>query len=259
MRAPLESQIARADALLLIGDGDKAAPLVTAFEAQGKPVLKARMATRGDSRWLGVLPVIGFAGIANPEEILFVATAHGARLIDTRPLPTITAISERQAAFLLKWAREQNAMLVTTEKDWVRLPEDDGTALGELKHRSRPLPIAIEFADADALKELLVAALEEAAKQTCPKRGLRVGLAEALERRRGVDIGLLQLDAPIAQLVERDGAPGDGAAHEVAGRQHLHLAVEIFEPGLALEAEIAFESVHHSREVRIISVAFASP
>jgi tetraacyldisaccharide-1-P 4'-kinase len=38
-------------------------------------------------------------------------------------------------------------MLVTTEKDWVRLPDDDGTALSELKFRSRPLQIRIEFPD----------------------------------------------------------------------------------------------------------------
>ena len=36
-------------------------------------------------------------------------------------------------------------MLVTTEKDFVRLPEDDGSGFGELRFRSRPLPIAIEF------------------------------------------------------------------------------------------------------------------
>src|SRR6478672_9902523 len=54
------------------------------------------------------------------------------------------------------------------------------------------------------------------------RRGM--GLAVALERGRGVDIGLLQLDAPIAQLLERDRTPGDGAAHEIAGRYHLHLA-----------------------------------
>ena len=34
----------------------------------------------------------------------------------------------------------------------------------------------------------------------------RIGLAEALERGGRVGIGLLPLDAPIAQLVERDGA-----------------------------------------------------
>ncbi|MGC1178043.1 MAG: tetraacyldisaccharide 4'-kinase [Methyloceanibacter sp.] len=161
LRTPLDEQMPHADALLLIGEGDKAAPLVKAFEAQGKPVLKARMATWADSRWLGVLPVIGFAGIANPKNFYSTLTVHGARLVATRSFPDHHRYTERQAARLLKHAREENAMLVTTEKDWVRLPEDDGTALSELKFRSRPLPIAIEFADAAALKELLMTALKK--------------------------------------------------------------------------------------------------
>ena len=73
-----------------------------------------------------------------------------------------------------------------------------------------------------------------------------MGFAVAPQRGRRVGIGLLQLDAPIAQLVERNGAAGDGAAHEVARAQHLHFAVEILELGLALEADIAFEAVHQS-------------
>ena len=52
-------------------------------------------------------------------------------------------------------------MLVTTEKDWVRLPEDDGTALSELRFRSRPLLIAIEFGEGNRLKRLLVEAIEK--------------------------------------------------------------------------------------------------
>ena len=40
----------RADALLLIGDGGKTAPLAKTCEAANKPVLKARMAPRGDPR-----------------------------------------------------------------------------------------------------------------------------------------------------------------------------------------------------------------
>ena len=47
LRAPLDKQMKRADALLLIGDGGKAAPLGKSFEAANKPVLKARMAPRG--------------------------------------------------------------------------------------------------------------------------------------------------------------------------------------------------------------------
>ena len=139
LRAPLDKQMPRADALLLIGDGGKTAPLAKSFEAANKPVLKARMAPRGDARWLGILPVIGFAGIANPKKFYATLSQNGARLTGTRSFPDHHPYSERQAMRLLRWAREWNAMLVTTEKDWVRLPDDDGTECSELKFRSRPL------------------------------------------------------------------------------------------------------------------------
>ena len=139
LRAPLDKQMPRADALLLIGDGGKAAPLAKSFEAANKPVLKARMAPRGDARWLGVLPVIGFAGIANPKKFYATLSQSGARLTGTRSFPDHHPYTERQAERLLRWAREWNAMLVTTEKDWVRLPDDDGT---ELQRAQVPLAAA---------------------------------------------------------------------------------------------------------------------
>jgi tetraacyldisaccharide 4'-kinase len=160
LRVPLDKQMERADALLLIGDGGKTAPLAKSFEAANKPVLKARMAPRGDPRWLGVLPVIGFAGIANPKKFYATLSQNGARLTGTRSFPDHHPYSERQAMRLLRWAREWNAMLVTTEKDWVRLPDDDGTECSELKFRSRPLLIDIEFADGNRLKRLLVKTIE---------------------------------------------------------------------------------------------------
>jgi len=162
LRAPLEAQIARAGALIVIGDGGKAARLIEAFTAQSKPVLKARMVPRQDRRWLGVLPVIGFAGIARPAKFFATLRNEGARLIETRPFPDHHRYTEREARRLLKAATEQNAMLVTTEKDYVRLADDPETALGELKHRCRPFPIAVEFEDAGALKELLAAVLAKA-------------------------------------------------------------------------------------------------
>jgi len=161
LRAPLDKQTPRADALLLIGEGGKTAPLAKSFEAANKPVLKARMAPRGDARWLGILPVIGFAGIANPKKFYATLSQNGARLTGTRSFPDHHPYTERQAERLLRWAREWNAMLVTTEKDWVRLPDDDGTELSELKFRSRPLLIDIEFADGNRLKRLLVETIEK--------------------------------------------------------------------------------------------------
>jgi len=160
LRAPLDAQMARASALIVIGDGEKAASLTEAFTAQGKPVLKARTVPRQDRRWLGVLPVIGFAGIARPEKFFATLRNNGARLIDTRAFPDHHRYRERDARRLLKAAKEQNAMLVTTEKDFVRLADEEDTALGELKHRCRPFPIAVEFDDAAAVKDLLAAAIK---------------------------------------------------------------------------------------------------
>ena len=159
LRAPLAPQMARADALIVIGSGDQAAPLADAFKTQGKPVLEARMVPRQDARWLGVLPVIGFAGIARPGKFFATLKSHGARLIDSRTYPDHYRYSARQARSLLREARRYNAMLVTTEKDWVRLPDKEGTAQGELKFRSRPFPIAVEFHDPAAAKELLSSAI----------------------------------------------------------------------------------------------------
>jgi tetraacyldisaccharide 4'-kinase len=159
LRAPLAAQLPRADALLLIGEDSEGAPLARQFESAGKPVLKAKLKPRGDPRWLSVLPVIGFAGIANPKKFYRTLAEHGARVSETRSFPDHHPYTERQASHLLNWAREWNCMLVTTEKDWVRLPEDDGSARAELRHRSRPFPVAVEFADPEAVKLLVEGAL----------------------------------------------------------------------------------------------------
>jgi tetraacyldisaccharide 4'-kinase len=159
LRAPLEAQIRRAHGLVVIGDGSKAAPLIKAFEAQSKPVLKARMVPRQDKRWLGVLPVIGFAGIARPEKFFATLRSNGARLIDTRSFPDHHRYTMRDARLLLEAGKSQNAMLVTTEKDFVRLADDDDSALGELRHRCRPFSVAVEFDDDDAVKALLASRL----------------------------------------------------------------------------------------------------
>ena len=65
--------------------------------------------------------MIGFAGIARPSKFFATLRNEGARLIDTRAYPDHYRYSERQARSLLKEAKDYNAMLVTTEKDYVRL------------------------------------------------------------------------------------------------------------------------------------------
>jgi len=155
LRAPLDAQIARADALVVIGDGKKADALMASFERAGKPVLRAKIAPNCDPRWLGVLPAIGFAGIARPAKFFATLKANGARLIASYGFPDHHRFTEKDAKHLLQEAEDKKAMLVTTEKDWARLPDDDeDSARTELKHRSRPFPIVVTFDD-EAVKDLL--------------------------------------------------------------------------------------------------------
>ncbi len=159
LRAPLDAQIARASALIVIGEQERVAKLIDAFTAQAKPVLKARMVPRQDRRWLSVLPVIGFAGIARPSKFFATLRNEGARLIDQRAYPDHYRYSERQARSLLKAAKDYNAMLVTTEKDYVRLEGEPDSAVAELKHRARPFAITVEFEDKAKVKEMLADAM----------------------------------------------------------------------------------------------------
>jgi tetraacyldisaccharide 4'-kinase len=158
LRAPLGPQMARADALLVIGDGKKADALIAAFEGAGKPVLRAKIAPapQVDARWLSVMPVIGFAGIARPSKFFATLKGNGARLIDSHALGDHHRFSEKDAKALLKAADEKSAMLVTTEKDWARLPDnDEDSAVTELKHRSRPFAIVVAFQDEEKAKDLI--------------------------------------------------------------------------------------------------------
>ncbi len=158
LRAPLEAQIARADALLVIGDGKKADALIETFAAAGKPVLRAKIAPAPhvDARWLSIMPVIGFAGIARPSKFFATLKANGARLIGSHGFGDHHRFSEKDAKALLKVADDKSAMLVTTEKDWARLAEDDeDSAVTELKHRSRPFAIVIAFDDEETAKALI--------------------------------------------------------------------------------------------------------
>jgi len=61
----------------------------------------------------------------------------------------------------------------------------------------------------------------------------------------GIGIRLLPFHAPVAELGERDHVARHRTAHEVARAQHLIFAVEITDARLALQAEKAFDAVHH--------------
>ncbi|MEH6665264.1 MAG: tetraacyldisaccharide 4'-kinase, partial [Brevundimonas sp.] len=67
-------------------------------------------------------PQLGFAGIAKPWKVERALTAAGCQLVDFAAFPDHAAFAEGDLTALAARAADQGAGLVTTEKDWVRLP-----------------------------------------------------------------------------------------------------------------------------------------
>lgn len=146
MREPFKAGMARADAVIILlpTDLDVADPeLVELFN--GLPVFIARLKPDGAPP---AGPQVGFAGIAKPWKVERSLIAAGCDLKDFVPLPDHANLSEDMFNFIKTRAEIYDAGLVTTEKDWVRLPH-------ALQAQVKSWPLTVEFEDAAGLKALL--------------------------------------------------------------------------------------------------------
>jgi tetraacyldisaccharide 4'-kinase len=157
MREPLSVGLARADAVVVIlpADLEQADPDLLALFA-GKPILIARIepaAPPPPGRQLG------FAGVGKPWKVERALIAAGCDLADFIPLPDHGAYDRRTLRFLRRRAARLAAGLVTTEKDWARLPPDAREAI-------TAWPVRARFEDPAALDALLEAAIGSGAPET---------------------------------------------------------------------------------------------
>ncbi len=146
LRAPLDAQFARAHAVILVGEGDAGG----AFTRQKNiPVFRARILPRAECAVdLGNCRVLAFAGIGRPKKFAETLRSLGADVVRLAEFPDHHAFTARDARALLAEAKRDGLMLVTTEKDHVRLTDP---ALSELAKAARALPVALAF---DAPKEM---------------------------------------------------------------------------------------------------------
>jgi tetraacyldisaccharide 4'-kinase len=127
LRAPLPSQIARTDALIVIGDGSGADPVAAAIAARGKLVLSAHL--RADEASVASLlgkRVLAFAGIGDPGRFFRTLRSVGIEVVAERAFPDHHPFSEREIAVLIAEGKREALTLVTTEKDMVRLRNAEG-------------------------------------------------------------------------------------------------------------------------------------
>ena len=150
MREPLAVGLKRADAVVLMLPADLAEPdpeLLALFG--GKPVLVAHLQS-AEPPPPG--PQFGFAGIAKPWKVEAALKAAGCDLVDFGSFPDHAAFSEDTLRFLEDRAKVFSAGLITTEKDWVRLPP-------AWRAKVRAWPVKAVFNDPAALDRLLQTAL----------------------------------------------------------------------------------------------------
>jgi tetraacyldisaccharide 4'-kinase len=147
MREPLAAGLARADAVIVLLPADLAAPdpaLIAVFG--GKPVLVARLAPAAPPP---SGPQLAFAGIGKPWKMERALKAAGCDLADFAPLPDHAHYDDRLLRFLAHRAEVLGAGLLTSEKDWVKLP-------AAWRSRVTAWPVEARFEDEGALDALLL-------------------------------------------------------------------------------------------------------
>ena len=122
LRAPLRPQLARTDALVIVGDGTAAAVVAAEIASQGKPVLRARL--KPDEAQVAALRgkrVLAFAGIGDPTRFFNTLRASGIDVVGEQAFADHHPYSEGEIESLIAEAKRDGLTLMTTEKDLARL------------------------------------------------------------------------------------------------------------------------------------------
>jgi tetraacyldisaccharide 4'-kinase len=153
LRAPLDAQLARTHALLVIGIGAGADDVVK--EARAIPVFVARL--QPDAGFVTAqrgARVLAFAGIGDPPKFFATLSEAGVAVAATRSFPDHHRYTRAEAQALCDEAERAGLALVTTEKDLARLAGDDAAA--PLAERAHALPVTLAFEREDVFKTLLL-------------------------------------------------------------------------------------------------------
>jgi tetraacyldisaccharide 4'-kinase len=130
LREAVAGGLARADAVVLLGTGAPALP------GYSGPVLRASLVPRGDEVLAG-RKVIAFAGIGRPEKFFGTLRALNAELVEVHAFADHHMFNIGEITRLKAAAKEKNAVLITTEKDYVRLTPTDRDGIATLPIEAR--------------------------------------------------------------------------------------------------------------------------
>jgi len=144
LREPLADALAKANAIIFMGDGEMKVET-------DLPVFRAALV---NPEALPQGPLLAFAGIGRPQKFFDALRSGGAELVQEIAFDDHHPYSATEIARLHSWAAGESATLITTAKDYVRLPEP-------LREGIHAWPVEARFEDADALMTRLAPVLNE--------------------------------------------------------------------------------------------------
>jgi tetraacyldisaccharide 4'-kinase len=155
LRAPLEAQMANAHAIVVVGPPEGAATAIESAQRQGVAIFHARLVP--DAAMIAAIgnrAVLAFAGIGNPEKFFATLLEAGVAVADQMSFPDHHSYTAGDARALLRSADADNLLLLTTEKDLVRLA--GRRRLAALAARANALPVRLVIEEANAFRALIL-------------------------------------------------------------------------------------------------------
>ena len=121
LREPISQGLARADAIILLGEAPER---LEASLSAALPVFRGHLAPSRASAGLRGERAIAFAGIGRPRKFFDTLRTLGVELLETHAFGDHEVYREKDLIDLIARAENEDALLLTTSKDHVRLPED---------------------------------------------------------------------------------------------------------------------------------------
>ena len=149
LRAPLAPQLAKSDAVLVIGEGALGERVAVAARAAGLPVWRGHLAPEPAAiAALEGAPLVAFAGIGRPEKFFATLEACGLTVVARHAFADHHPYQPEEIARLAAEAARRGARLVTTQKDHARLAPEVGAGIATL-------PVRLVLDGTDALDVLI--------------------------------------------------------------------------------------------------------
>lgn len=161
LRAPLAPQLARTDALIVIGEGGAANGVIAAVTKRSVPVLRARLVPdQSSAAALRGKRVLAFAGIGDPARFVATLRNAGVDVVKQRAFADHHPFTPDEIGQLVSDAAAKSLLPVTTEKDMARIRSD--MRLARHADAIRVLPVTLAFDSEAALRDVLARWLAKA-------------------------------------------------------------------------------------------------